>query len=210
MERLKENLEKWSFVKDYEKVHDLRTVLHHIEDGYVFLDTGKVIGASVHFYNASEELASLISNKEAVKEDVRVLYEFREKLNECLKHLESIDFSGFDLWLNPNDIYEELPNGCEEGNEFVSLLNVYSDFIKENGFIHLEQKDIDLLINSYQDKDYVYVGKVISDNLEDFNFSLSGEIGMSIDETNKLLFEEFKYFYGCYCVVSMLTLKKID
>ena len=47
MERLKENLEKWSFIDKYRHLDDLCPTLDSIEEGCNSLKHGEIIGASV-------------------------------------------------------------------------------------------------------------------------------------------------------------------
>lgn len=208
MERLKENLEKWSFIEKYRHLDDLCSTLDSIEEGCESLKHGKIIGASVFFYEASEKLKFLnycekhgkdyidsmyeskprhylddyyedcddevdcdyeyLVNKYLLDIDSKDLSEFSEKFHSCLEHLKSIDFSEFDVYLDPNSKYAEaLPNGCKEGDEFISLLNVFGDFIKESGYPSLDGEFfIEPLLDDYKDRNYVYVGQVIKNRAD--------------------------------------------
>lgn len=269
MERLKENLEKWSFIEKYRHLDDLCSTLDSIEEGCEHLENGQIIGASVSFYKAIEKLEFLRfcerhgegyvesafrrsgrhylddyyadhfyheegydnnkshedededededdygypMDKYLVSIDPKDLSEFSEKFYSCLKHLESIDFSEFDLYLERNSKYaEDLPNGCKEGNEFISLLNVFSDFIKENDYVFVEDEFfIEPLLNDYKDRKYVYVGQVIKDKLDSFRLSPLDNIDLHKDDYDRFLLERRNCFYRFYSVACALKLKKIN
>ncbi len=262
MERLKKNLEEWSFIEKYRHLDDLCSTLKSIEDGCEHLKNGKIIGASVSFYEASKELEFLhycekhgeeyidsvyreetshyldelyedgfyyeqdynnksykidydynyLMDKYLVSIDAKDLSEFSEKFYSCLKHLESIDFSEFDLCLDPNDIYaDDLPNGCKEGDEFLSLLNVFSNFVKESGGFFTEDLfDIDSLITNYKNRNYVYVGQAIEDKSGSFRLSSVDDIDLFMDDYERMLCERGRCFYRFYFVACELHLKKIS
>lgn len=252
MERLKKNLEEWSFIEKFRHLDDLSSTLEYIEEGCEHLKYGKIIGASVSFYEASEELDFLhycekhgedyvesmfrsserhylddyyedceddvdcdyecLVDKYSISIDSKDLSEFSEKFHSCLKDLESIDFSEFDVYLDHNSKYVEyLPNGCKEGDEFVSLLNVFSDFIKENGYVFIEDDFIiESLLNDYKDRNYVYVGQVIKDKLDSFRLSPLDNIDLHEDDYDRFLLERRNCFYRFYSVACALKLKKIS
>ena len=263
MERLKENLEKWSFIDKYRHLDDLCPTLDSIEEGCESLKHGKIIGASVFFYEAMEKLEFLrycekhgedyvrsvirdsernyldylyedrfyyeedysnsntyevecnynyLTNKYLVSIDAKDISEFREKFYACLEHLKSIDFSEFDLYLNPNNLYaDNLPNGCKEGEEFASLLNVFSNFIKENGYVFVEDDFIiESLLDNYKDRNYVYVAQIIKEKVDNLGLSLYDEDYLFMDEYDRMLCERRKCFLRFYSVACNLELKKID
>lgn len=262
MEKLKKNLEEWSFIEKYRHLDDLSSTLESIEEGCEHLKNGKIIGASVSFYEASEKLEFLhycekhgeeyidsvyreetshyldelyedgfyyeqdynnksykidydynyLMDKYLVSIDAKDLSEFSEKFYSCLKHLESIDFSEFDLCLDPNDIYaDDLPNGCKEGDEFLSLLNVFSNFVKESGGFFTEDLfDIDSLITNYKNRNYVYVGQAIEDKSGSFRLSSVDDIDLFMDDYERMLCERGRCFYRFYFVACELHLKKIS
>lgn len=264
MEKLKENLEKWSFIEKYRHLDDLSSTLEFIEEGCEHLKNRKIIGASVSFYEASEKLEFLhycekhgeeyidsvyreetshyldelyedgfyyeqdynnksykinynynynyLMDKYLVSIDAKDLSEFSEKFYSCLKHLESIDFSEFDLCLNPNDIYaDDLPNGCKEGDEFISFLNVFSDFVKENVYSFPEdQLDVESLLSNYKNRNYVYVGKALKDKIDTFSFSSVDDIDLFMDDYERMLYDRRNCFRRFYFVACALELKKIS
>ena len=153
-----------------------------------------------------------LMDKYLVSIDAKDLSEFSEKFYSCLKHLESIDFSEFDLCLDPNDIYaDDLPNGCKEGDEFLSLLNVFSNFVKESGGFFTEDLfDIDSLITNYKNRNYVYVGQAIEDKSGSFRLSSVDDIDLFMDDYERMLCERGRCFYRFYFVACELHLKKIS
>lgn len=252
MERLKENLEKWSFIDKYRHLDDLCPTLDSIEEGCNSLKHGEIIGASVFFYEAIEKLDFLrycekhgkdyidsiygskprhylddyyedcddkvdydyecLVDKYLVSIDAKDLSEFSEKFYSCLEHLKSIDFSEFGMYLNPNNLYADyLPNGCKEGDEFISLINVFSDFIKENGYVFVEDDFvIESLIDNYKDRKYVYVGQIIKEKVDSLGFSFNDNIDSHEDDYSIMLRERRRCFYRFYSVACNLKLKKID
>lgn len=252
MERLKENLEKWSFIEEYRHLDDLCPTLDSIEEGCESLKHGKIIGASVFFYEAMEKLEFLrycekhgknyidsmyeskprhylddyyedcddkvdynyecLVDKYLVSIDAKDLSEFSEKFYSCLEHLKSIDFSEFGMYLNPNNLYADyLPNGCKEGDEFISLINVFSDFIKENGYVFVEDDFvIESLIDNYKARKYVYVGQIIKEKVDSLGFSFNDNIDSYEDDYSRMLCERRKCFYRFYSVACNLKLKKIS
>ena len=250
MERLKENLEKWSFIDKYRYLDDLYPVLGSIEEGCSSLRHGKIIGASVFFYEAMEQLEFLrycekhgedyvrsvyenkprhylddyyedcddkvdydyecLENKYLVSIDAKDISEFREKFYACLEHLKSIDFSEFSLYLNPNNLYADyLPKDCEEGDEFASLLNLFSDFIKENGYVFVEDDFvIESLLDNYKDRNYVYVGQIIKEKVDSLGFSLYDDIDLHEDDYSRMLWERRHCFYKFYSVACNLKIKE--
>ena len=272
MERLKENLEKWSFIEKYRHLDDLCPTLDSIEEGCESLKQGKIIGASVFFYEAMEKLEFLrfcvkhgedyagsalrrserhylddycenrfyhedynnksheegydnnddgdeddyddgyLMDKYLLSIDPNDMSEFSEKFYSCLEHLKSIDFSEFGMYLNPNNLYADyLPNACKEGDEFISLINVFSDFIKENGYVFVEDDFvIESLIDNYKDRKYVYVGQIIKEKVDSLGFSLNDDIDSCEDDYSRMLCERRKCFYRFYSVACNLKLKKIS
>lgn len=261
MERLKENLEKWSFIEKYRHLDDLCSTLDSIEEGCEHLKYGKIIGASVLFYEAMEKLEFLrfcekhgedyvesvirdserhylddyyadhfyheedysnnnshevdydyecLANKYLVSIDSKDLYEFREEFYACLEYLKSIDFSEFGLYLNPNNLYADyLPKDCEEGDEFASLLNVFSDFIKENGYVFVEDDFvIESLLDNYKDRNYVYVGQIIKEKVDSLGFSLNDDIDLHENDYSRMLRERRHCFYRFYSVACNLKIKE--
>ena len=261
MERLKENLEKWSFIDKYRHLDDLCPTLDSIEEGCESLKHGKIIGASVFFYEAMEKLEFLrycekhgedyvrsvirdserdylndyyedrfyheedydvnkrheidyefecLADKYLVSIDAKDVSEFREKFYACLEHLKSIDFSEFDLYLSPNNLYADyLPKDCEEGEEFASLLNAFSNFIKENGYVFVEDDFvIESLLDNYKNRNYVYVGQIIKEKVDSLGFSLDDDIDLHEDDYSRMLCERRRCFYRFYSVACNLKIKE--
>ena len=241
MERLKENLEKWSFIDKYRHLDDLCPTLDSIEEGCNSLKHGEIIGASVFFYEAMEKLEFLrycekhgkdyvelmcgntpghcvdefyayFANKYLVSIDDKDVSEFSEKFYACLEHLKSIDFSEFGMYLNPNNLYADyLPNGCKEGDEFISLINIFIDFMKENIYVFVEDDFVmKSLIDNYKDRNYVYVGQVIKEKVDRLGFGLNDNIDSHENDYSRALREMRRCFYRFYSVACNLKLKKID
>ena len=79
MKRLKENLEKWSFIEEYRHLDDLCPTLDSIEEGCESLKHGKIIGASVFFYEAMEKLEFLRYCEKHGKNYIDSMYESKPR-----------------------------------------------------------------------------------------------------------------------------------